>query len=120
MDQGDGSPSSRKAGRRIAAASQGVAGRRRRRVRRIRETVSQGGVADVAGRRRRRVRRIRETLDVAAGRRIRASLDVDTLSWTLQGGFAGQCSGAASQGKAAQGRASQGKGKPQISPLGWL
>ena len=45
MDQGDGSPSSRKAGRRIAAASQGVAGRRRRRVRQIRETVSQGGVA---------------------------------------------------------------------------
>ena len=45
MDQGDRSQSSRKAGRRIAAASQGVAGRRRRRVRRIRETVSQGGVA---------------------------------------------------------------------------
>ena len=53
MDQGDGSSSSRKAGRRIAAASQGVAGRRRR-----------------------RVRRIKETLDVTAGRQIRASLDV--------------------------------------------
>ena len=118
-------------------ASQGVAGRRRRRVRRIRETVSQGGVArcckeaasqgktDQGDARR----RCRETDPGASGRcravstlqggcrAVPASLD---FSWTLQGGFAGRCSGAASQGKAAQGRASQGKGKPQISPLGWL
>ena len=46
MDQGDGSPSSRKAGRRIAAASLNVAGRFRR-------AASQGGAAG----RRRRVRR---------------------------------------------------------------